>query len=109
MSVKLVAMEGHWLVFNRAAMRREVVEYMWGRGFVPTPTELYSQTEDIRILRGQTIELPHTHWALARTTFAARPDLHQRIRPEIRQLMATLPRRRAVWTHTPQRTRRWYQ
>jgi hypothetical protein len=95
------------MVFNEAAMRQEVALYLWGMGFVPSPTELYPQTNDVRLRGGLMIELPHTHWALARNAFAARPDLIQRIRPEVRQLMGSVPRRPATWVARPQRTSNW--
>jgi hypothetical protein len=105
MVLKLIATEGPWLVFNQAALRQEVAQYLWGPDFVPFITELYSRTNDARVQGGLTIQLPDDHWALSRTAFAARPNLIERIRPEVRLLMERVPRRPALpWVHTPPRT-----
>lgn len=107
MVLKLIAWEGAWMVFNVAAMRQEVAAYLWGPGFLPSAAELYSQTNDVRLRGGLSVELPHTHWALAANAFAARPDLMRRIRPDVRRLMETVPRRPATWIARPQNTTGW--
>jgi hypothetical protein len=103
MSIKVIAMEGPWMRFSQPAMRHEVVQYLFGSGFVPSATELYPRTEDAHTSAGLVIELAHTHWRLAQTAFAAQENLYQRMRPEIRQLIAALPRQPAnyVWRSRP--------
>lgn len=90
MPLQLVARDGEWLVFNQQAFRNEVVACLWGPGFEPTINELYSRSDTTQ--RGGLV-LPDDHWALAQTAFAARTDLYQRLRPEVRRLMDTLPSR----------------
>jgi hypothetical protein len=93
MTLQLVARDGDWLVFNEQAFRTDVVRCLWGTGFEPTINELYSRLDLTR--RSGDLELPDDHWGLAQTAVAARADLYQRMRPEIRLLLDRLPDRAA--------------
>lgn len=87
----LVRREGSWLVFNREAFRAEVAQYFWGGALTPSPTELYARSGETRGRGGIELDLGDTHWALAQTAFAARPELMARMRPEARRRIDALP------------------
>jgi hypothetical protein len=93
-ALQLVAREGAFLIFNRVAQRREVADYIWGPGFDPTPNELYSRSDQTR--RANDLDFGDTHWALAQTAFAARPDLYRRMRAGVRQQIEGLADRAAA-------------
>lgn len=97
-NLRIVARDGTWLVFNRDTFRSEVVDYLWGGALNPTANELHSRSGVGQTSTGAQLELPDTHWALAQTAFAARPDLYQRLRPSVRRLMESL---RDQSTHRP--------
>jgi hypothetical protein len=87
----MIGREGTYLVFDRAAFRQEVVQYLWGGGFQPTQGELSGRGDIVRDPQAGELELGSTHWALARTAFAARPEILEAMRPEARQLMDEAP------------------
>jgi len=100
MPLRILRREADWIVFNEAAFRPQVVDFFWGRGrFDPTPQELYARSGETRSRQGHQFDLGDTHWALARTGVAARPELYSAMRPEVRGQLEALP-------GTPARMRR---
>jgi len=89
-SLRLVARDGGWLVFNRYAFRSEVVEYLWGGSIRPTQEELYSRSSLEPAEDGIQLDIGDTHWSLAQNAFIARPDLYRRLRPEVQAQMEGL-------------------
>lgn len=94
-ALQITSREGHWFVFNRAALRPEVVQYLWEGRIQPTQQELYARDDYMmRTPEGAELEIGTTHWAVARNAFAARADLLQQMRPEALRLVEGAPARR---------------
>ncbi|MFQ6548090.1 hypothetical protein AADZ90_009030 [Aestuariibius sp. 2305UL40-4] len=88
MTLRLISKDGTWFVFNQAALRSEAIRYFFNTGMQPPPSlqELYPR----RPVDPSGIDIGDTHWGLARTAFAARPNLYSFIRPEAARQMAGL-------------------
>lgn len=82
--LRLVTKEDGWLVFNRLAFRDEVVDYIWGDEFSPSPNDLHARDAEIETSGGISLVTGDTHWALAKTSFASSPDLYAKMRPDVR-------------------------
>lgn len=89
-ALRIVAQERGFLVLNRDAFRREVVEFLWGGAFSPTNEELHSRSS---IVDRSTLELelPDTHWTLPRTRFATREGVYRFLTPRARQQLRSAP------------------
>jgi hypothetical protein len=79
------------IVFNRVASRAEVTRYLWGGRFTPGMGELSGDDVMQHPTLGE-LDLGGTdRWTLPRTLFAARPEAFSRMRPDIRERLATAP------------------
>ncbi len=93
--LRIIGHEGDTLVLNRIAFRDEVIRYIWGEGFRPTPAEFSGVGDVVTDPEAGELSLGSDHWTLARTDFAARPELYSAMLPEIRPLVEHSPDLRA--------------
>lgn len=102
MTLRIQSKDGVWFVLNQPAMRSEAISFFFVDNMTPPPTtqELYSRNQDQVSRTG--IDIGDTHWALARTAFAARPNLYNLIRNDVaRQMAAAADRRDYSGAHPP--------
>ncbi|MFT6451926.1 MAG: hypothetical protein ACJA06_001413 [Halocynthiibacter sp.] len=87
MTINIVSRDGTYFVLNRAALRSEVIDFMFVDGMEPAPTltELYPRTR----VDSSGIDIGDDHWALAQTSFAARPNLHNFLTADARSQLAS--------------------
>ena len=86
MSLSITGKDGLWIVLNEPALRTQVVRFFFRDEMNPPPSseELYPRTP----IPPSGLDIGDTHWALARTAFAARPNLMQMLRPEVARAIA---------------------
>lgn len=86
MPLNIVSRDGTYFVLDRAALRSEVIDFMFVDGMDPPATlaELYPRTP----VDASGIDIGDDHWALAQTSFAARPNLYDFLTPTARTQLA---------------------